>query len=124
MLNLFLAILPVEFRQNFTLIYKSESHMQQASPEKPRVLMFGSNGRLQITFNADRSQKGERTPSKFWLFCQIKNLNFANCLLQMEKNIGVKQIRSDAWSAMTPTRDHFGMSIEVGQVFMEVTGTM
>ncbi len=53
----FLAELPVSYRNSFTLVYKSKS-IQGASPPFPRAVVFGRDGKLILTFNGDRSQKG------------------------------------------------------------------
>jgi hypothetical protein len=52
-----LAILPESFRSSFTLMRRSKS-AQAASSDNPRVIMFGSDARLILTFNGDKSQKG------------------------------------------------------------------
>ena len=52
-----LAVLPESFRSSFTLMRKSKS-AQEASSDNPRVIMFGSDARLILTFNGDKSQKG------------------------------------------------------------------
>jgi hypothetical protein len=49
--------LPLDLRSNFTLLKKSDS-LQEASPESPRVLLFGIDGKTMITYNGDRKQQG------------------------------------------------------------------
>jgi len=45
-----LALLPPEMRINYTLVHLSRS-IQQGSLESPRVLLFGTDARLVVTFN-------------------------------------------------------------------------
>ena len=45
-----IALLPEEMRLNYTLMHHSRS-IQQGSPEHPRVLLFGTDARLIVTFN-------------------------------------------------------------------------
>lgn len=51
-----LPYLPKNTRSNFTLMYGSRA-TQGSSYESPRVVMFGENGKLVLTFNGDPSQK-------------------------------------------------------------------
>ena len=52
-----LAILPESYRSSFTLMRKSKS-AQEASGDNPRVIMYGSDAKLIMTFNGDSTQKG------------------------------------------------------------------
>lgn len=52
-----LSELPLEQRANFTLIKKSES-LQEASLLFPRVIMFGKDASMILTFNGNSQQKG------------------------------------------------------------------
>jgi hypothetical protein len=52
-----LSELPLEQRSNFTLIKQSES-LQEASLFFPRVIMFGKDASLILTFNGNNQQKG------------------------------------------------------------------
>ncbi|MEQ1876649.1 MAG: hypothetical protein ABL958_08380 [Bdellovibrionia bacterium] len=52
-----LSELPQEFRNEFVAVYNSRS-LQEASFENPRIIMFGTDASLIVSFNGDRSQKG------------------------------------------------------------------
>ena len=49
--------LPVSFMQDYTFVYNSRS-LQDASPQNPRALVFGTTGRSVISFNGSPDQKG------------------------------------------------------------------
>lgn len=51
--------LPRRLRESFTLVKKSES-LQGASPQHPRVILFGDDGRLLVAFNGHEKQGGYR----------------------------------------------------------------
>lgn len=51
------ALLPPELRINYTLMYHSRS-IQQGSLENPRVLLFGTDAKLIVTFNGEPGQTG------------------------------------------------------------------
>lgn len=53
----FLANLPLEIRDDFTLIHTSGS-LQGSSYENPRALIYNQDGSLMMTFNGDPSQRG------------------------------------------------------------------
>ena len=52
-----LPLLPEEYRSRSTYVYSSRS-IQDASPESPRVVMFGRDASLMMSFNGHPSQKG------------------------------------------------------------------
>ena len=52
-----LPLLPESYRRGYALVYKSRS-LQDASPENPRAIVFGSTARLVISFNGASTQKG------------------------------------------------------------------
>lgn len=54
-----LPLLPQDLRANFTLVHKSRS-IQDASPENPRALLFGSTAKLVLSFNGDPTQRGHQ----------------------------------------------------------------
>jgi hypothetical protein len=72
-----LPLLPEDLRAHFTLVHKSESRMQGASEENPRAVIFGSTGRLILTFNGDKSQLG---------FNVVEALSFDNASKKFELN--------------------------------------
>ncbi len=52
-----LALLPAELRLNYTLVHQTGS-IQQASVESPRVLLFGTDAKLVVTFNGSPDESG------------------------------------------------------------------
>lgn len=52
-----LAVLPAELRSHYVLVFASRS-LQQASLRNPRVILFGEDARLILTFNGDSGQRG------------------------------------------------------------------
>ncbi|MBS1959906.1 MAG: hypothetical protein JST80_10565 [Bdellovibrionales bacterium] len=50
-----LPVLPTDFRSHYTLIHTSRS-LQGASRTNPRVVLYGSDGRLSCSFNGDATQ--------------------------------------------------------------------
>jgi hypothetical protein len=52
-----LPYLPEEYRSRSTYVYSSRS-IQEASPESPRVILFGRDASLMMSFNGHPSQKG------------------------------------------------------------------
>jgi hypothetical protein len=55
-----LAALPGDYRSHFSLMFASRS-LQQASFTDPRVVLFGTDAKLLITFNGNPSQRGYET---------------------------------------------------------------
>src|SRR5579884_502312 len=51
-----LASLPEEYKLFFTLVYSSKS-AQGATPENPRAILFGRDGKLILTFNGSPTQR-------------------------------------------------------------------
>ena len=49
--------LPAEFLENYTLAYDSRS-LHESSPDFPRVILFGNNAKLILTFNGSPDQRG------------------------------------------------------------------
>src|SRR5690242_10956174 len=47
-----LGTLPIEYKTNYILVHRSLS-AQSASPQKPRVLMFGNDGQFVASFNSE-----------------------------------------------------------------------
>jgi hypothetical protein len=56
----FLAVLPQDVWDRYTLLYRSES-LQQASYSNPRVVLFGGDGALLVAFNGDPALEGYKT---------------------------------------------------------------
>ncbi|HYL03420.1 MAG TPA: hypothetical protein VEU54_08375 [Steroidobacteraceae bacterium] len=54
-----LAALPEAQRSRYALLFESRS-LQEASPENPRVVLYGPDARLILTFNGNPSQRGFR----------------------------------------------------------------
>lgn len=52
-----LPLLPVSWRENYTLVYASRS-LQDASPSAPRAILYGPEARFIVTFNGDPGQRG------------------------------------------------------------------
>lgn len=52
-----LPALPAELRSHYVLVFASRS-LQEASLESPRVILFGDDARLIITFNGESGQRG------------------------------------------------------------------
>jgi len=82
-IDAFVATLPSNYRRHFTLVHRSFS-IQKASPMSPRVLMFGPNARVVMTFNAGVDVDGKamdggqtievmeyKTDQKIWSFSEI-----------------------------------------------------
>jgi hypothetical protein len=55
-----LAVLPENVRRSFVLMRDSRS-LQQASPDHPRAILFGDDGRFVLTFNGEPNQSGYNT---------------------------------------------------------------
>ena len=85
-----IPLLPAEIRSNYTMMHTSMS-AQGASPEFPRVIMFGSNGKMIITFNGSPDQRNYsrleimqfRDDSKQFEF---RTISFANGLAISKPN--------------------------------------
>jgi hypothetical protein len=60
----FLPLLPPGYRENFTLVHTSAS-LQQGSFTDPRVILFGTDGKLLMSFNNDPVHRGARTLEVF-----------------------------------------------------------
>src|SRR4029077_9806278 len=54
-----LAALPAAQRNRYALVFESRS-LQGASPENPRVILFGPDARFIVTFNGNAAQRGFR----------------------------------------------------------------
>ena len=54
-----LAALPAAQRNRYALVFESRS-LQGASPENPRVILFGPDARFIVTFNGSAAQRGFR----------------------------------------------------------------
>lgn len=52
-----LAALPEDLRAHYTLVFASRS-LQAASPDSPRVILFGTDAQLIVTFNGEPAQRG------------------------------------------------------------------
>ena len=52
-----LAALPSDYRSHYVLMYSSRS-LQEASRRDPRVILYGLNAQLMISFNGDSAQRG------------------------------------------------------------------
>lgn len=52
-----ISVLPQSYRENFVLMRNSQSS-QGATPERPRVLMFGNGDRAVISFNGSPEERG------------------------------------------------------------------
>ena len=55
-----LPLLPPSLLEHYALMFSSRS-LQEASPENPRVILYGTDARFLVTFNGAASQKGFRT---------------------------------------------------------------
>lgn len=53
----FIAQLPESYRRHFTLIHKSFS-IQEATPQNPRVILFGPDAKVMMTFNGHTKMRG------------------------------------------------------------------
>ena len=53
-------LLPVALRSRYALVFSSRS-LQQATYSAPRVILYGSDAHLVLTFNGDASQRGFNT---------------------------------------------------------------
>jgi hypothetical protein len=53
-------LLPAALRSRYALIFSSRS-LQQATYSAPRVILYGSDAHLVLTFNGDASQRGFNT---------------------------------------------------------------
>src|ERR1700739_3378411 len=54
-----LAALPAPQRARYALVFNSRS-LQGATPERPRVILFGPDARFILTFNGSPAQRGFR----------------------------------------------------------------
>src|SRR2546423_11118945 len=54
-----IAALPAAQRNRYALVFESRS-LQGASPENPRVILFGPDARFIVTFNGSPAQQGFR----------------------------------------------------------------
>ena len=61
-----IAALPEDLRAHYTLVFSSRS-LQEASFAAPRVILFGGDARLIVSFNGDASQRG---------YSQLETLEF------------------------------------------------
>jgi hypothetical protein len=52
-----IPLLPVALRSRYVLVFASRS-LQQSTYSAPRVILYGSNAHLVLTFNGDASQRG------------------------------------------------------------------
>jgi len=52
-----LPLLPTSFLQNYALVYDSRS-IQKSNPKNPRVIMYGRDAQLVLTFNGDKKLAG------------------------------------------------------------------
>ena len=46
-----LPLLPTELRSSYTLVYNSQSTLQNGSPDNPRAILFGTNAKFILSFN-------------------------------------------------------------------------
>src|SRR5213076_1861879 len=54
-----IAALPAAQRNRYALVFESRS-LQGATPENPRVILFGPDARIILTFNGSPAQRGFR----------------------------------------------------------------
>ncbi|TLY93702.1 MAG: hypothetical protein E6K44_03960 [Gammaproteobacteria bacterium] len=54
-----IAALPAAQRNRYALVFESRS-LQGASPENPRVILYGPDARFIVTFNGSPAQRGFR----------------------------------------------------------------
>ncbi|MEQ1724057.1 MAG: hypothetical protein ABL930_12850, partial [Pseudobdellovibrio sp.] len=70
----FITLLPENYRRHFSLVHRSFS-IQKASPMSPRVIMYGPDAKLMMTFN-EGDQAVEliewNTNAKTWDFSELK----------------------------------------------------
>ncbi|MGE3973709.1 MAG: ankyrin repeat domain-containing protein [Bdellovibrionales bacterium] len=52
-----LPLLPINFISNYTLAYATQAAID-ASPDYPQTIIYGRDGKLMITFNGHKTQKG------------------------------------------------------------------
>ncbi len=52
-MDYFISILPESYRRHFTLVHRSYS-IQESSPLSPRVIMYGNDAQVMMTFNAGK----------------------------------------------------------------------
>lgn len=57
-IDIFLSALPKSYRRHFTMVHKSFS-IQRASPLSPRVIMYGPDAKVIMTFNAGKETDGK-----------------------------------------------------------------
>jgi len=50
-------LLPLSYRQEYALVYESRS-IQKSNPKNPRIIMFGRDAQLIMTFNGDKKLPG------------------------------------------------------------------
>jgi hypothetical protein len=54
-----LPLLPEEFRDNYTIVYRSRSTLQEATEADPRIIMYnGTDAKLLMSFNGNPKEKG------------------------------------------------------------------
>jgi hypothetical protein len=54
-----LSLLPKGYRSHYTMVHRSYS-IQHATPMSPRVILFGKDAQLVMTFNAGVNERGEK----------------------------------------------------------------
>lgn len=93
----FLSQLPENYRRHFSLVHRSFS-IQQATPQSPRVILYGPDAKIMLTFNAGKDTNGKElvggnsieiiewnTAQKTWDFSELKA---ENNTFKYEKNPG------------------------------------
>lgn len=53
-----LTVLPDQYKDNYTLVYRTQALMQESvTPRRPRVIMFGNSGKFILAYNSHKSGK-------------------------------------------------------------------
>lgn len=101
-IDAFISQLPESYRRHFSLVHRSFS-IQQATPMSPRVIMYGPDGKILMTFNAGKDSMGK--PMEGGEAIEViefndttKNWDFSELLVQEDK--AIQRIESPAKCAM------------------------
>jgi mono/diheme cytochrome c family protein len=86
-----LAALPQELRAHYTLVFSSRS-LQDANPQSPRAILFGTDALLIITFNGERSQRGYESVETMEFSSETNTFSFREISFTADSSPGTPQI--------------------------------
>jgi hypothetical protein len=106
----FIEELPLEYRRSYALMFKSRS-LHDSSFRNPRVLLYGNDGHLVVSFNGDSSQRAFHAVEIMQFDQELKTFQFAE--FKFPKTIGTDSQAQAQSHAPSQAQSHSSVSIDL-----------